>query len=196
MDVKILSWNIRRFGHTYKKNFVKSFCKKHKPDILCLLEPMIQVQEQKFLKLLNFENVHVNVSNKIWVFASHKIKLDMILNEEQILICNLEHPAMDFRPMVGFVYAKNYYVRRRELWDHIKQNYANQDIGLLAGDFNCILSNEERIGTYRFNVGPSQDFKSCLEESNLENASFFGNRYTWSNGHVWKRLDRVLITQN
>lgn len=35
-----------------------------------------------------------------------------------------------------------------------------------------------------------------MENAQLEDARYFGNRFTWTNGHMWKRLDRALVTHN
>lgn len=66
MELKILVWNIRGATHAFKKNFFETLCKRYKPDVLCLIEPMMQIQEQYYLRLLNFYSVQVNNSNKIW----------------------------------------------------------------------------------------------------------------------------------
>lgn len=58
--------------------------------------------------------------------------------------------AIDFKPMIEFVYVKNSYIQRRDLWDQIRNNFNEDEKGVVAGDFNCILEERERTCTTRY----------------------------------------------
>ena len=79
---------------------------------------------------------------------------------------------------------------RQQLWG---------DKWLLAGDFNDILSNEEKWGGRVREERSFKDFNSFVENNRLVDLGFTGNPWTWSNnwedeGEIRQRLDRGLST--
>ncbi|GAA0183946.1 hypothetical protein LIER_31271 [Lithospermum erythrorhizon] len=60
------------------------------------------------------------------------------------------------------------------------------------GDFNELVSGDERIGGNAPDAMSMADFNQCLFYCNLLDASFVGSKYTWTNGTVSRRLDRVI----
>ena len=69
----------------------------------------------------------------------------------------------------------------------------------LTGDFNDILSNEEKWGGRARDDRSFKDFNSFIERNSLVDLGFTGNPWTWSNnwegeGEVRQRLDRSLNT--
>ncbi|KAG0478652.1 hypothetical protein HPP92_013371 [Vanilla planifolia] len=70
---------------------------------------------------------------------------------------------------------------------------------LVAGDFNVVMSQEEKKGGKKFSYGPAQDeFSDFIQELQLCDLGFIGNRYTWCNNkdglaRIYERLDRVFL---
>ncbi|XP_057957183.1 uncharacterized protein LOC131150472 [Malania oleifera] len=66
---------------------------------------------------------------------------------------------------------------------------------LLLGDFNSVLSVEEK----RNGVPPSEyemkDFRECCSEVGLSDLNFSGSLLTWNNDSVWCKLDWVMVNQ-
>ncbi|WRX16202.1 Reverse transcriptase domain - like 10 [Theobroma cacao] len=67
-----------------------------------------------------------------------------------------------------------------------------QDPWLVAGDFNVILSREERLLGADPHTGAMEDFATALLDCGLLDAGFEGNKFTWTNSHMFQRLDRVV----
>ena len=66
---------------------------------------------------------------------------------------------------------------------------------LMVGDFNEILSNNEKEGG---NIRPQrcmQQFRDCLFDCNLEDLGFIGDKFTWRRGRIRERLDRAVSNQ-
>ncbi|XP_022863434.1 uncharacterized protein LOC111383549, partial [Olea europaea var. sylvestris] len=85
---------------------------------------------------------------------------------------------------------------RRDLWaglHHISLDM--EDPWIVGGDFNVITHDGERTGHNTRDRGTTA-FSDMMLDSGLEDAGFLGNRYTWTNGRVRKRLDRVLINSS
>lgn len=84
-----------------------------------------------------------------------------------------------------------------ELQDIGETNY---DPWMVGGDFNVILSKEEKHGGLTFTDVEAQDFASCIANCALTELKFKGSLYTWWNGRVeddciFKRLDKVIVNQ-
>lgn len=68
----------------------------------------------------------------------------------------------------------------------------------MCGDFNEILTQNEKWGGRPINPTRSSLFRSCINYCNLIDLGFKGAKYTWtnsrinSNGLILERLDRCL----
>jgi len=64
---------------------------------------------------------------------------------------------------------------------------------MVLGDFNFMLSstnkhNGEDVSSYQIS-----DFQECCFDLGLHDVNYIGCHFSWSNGTVWSKLDRVLI---
>ncbi|KAI0499520.1 hypothetical protein KFK09_017724 [Dendrobium nobile] len=101
--------------------------------------------------------------------------------------------------MVSIVYASKETVKRRLLWE-VVQEASNSDIpSIVGGEFNCILSQEDKKGGRRFKTNQgSLDMLKFMNENDYHEVSFVGPRYTWCNnksggGRILERLDRCML---
>lgn len=68
---------------------------------------------------------------------------------------------------------------------------------LVCGDFNDVLSTNEKWGVQNASVSRIRDFSNCINSCNLTDLGYSGPKFTWCNkrpdGHVvLQRLDRFL----
>ncbi|KAL0315400.1 UNVERIFIED_CONTAM: hypothetical protein Sradi_5418200 [Sesamum radiatum] len=95
---------------------------------------------------------------------------------------------------VSAVYAKCDTVARRALWDDLRAISFGASSWIVGGDFNTILSPDERSG----GSGPSgiamSDFHDAIADSALVDAGYVGSPYTWYSRRLRQRLDRVLVS--
>ncbi|WMV30242.1 hypothetical protein MTR67_023627 [Solanum verrucosum] len=61
------------------------------------------------------------------------------------------------------------------------------------GDFNSILTQEDRPIGSQVQEAEAMDFKECLSECNLSELQTRERNFTWTNEHVFSRIDRVII---
>ncbi|KAK4716798.1 hypothetical protein R3W88_015136 [Solanum pinnatisectum] len=61
------------------------------------------------------------------------------------------------------------------------------------GNFNSILTEEDRPIGSQVQEAETRDFRECLNESNLSELQIGGRNFTWTNGHVFSRIDRAKI---
>ncbi|KAG5628289.1 hypothetical protein H5410_000006 [Solanum commersonii] len=69
----------------------------------------------------------------------------------------------------------------------------------VCGDFNTIITREEKKGGNPFNITDSTPFINCIDDCMLMDAGYSDNNFTWCNNHkkvsrkMWEILDRLLI---
>lgn len=67
----------------------------------------------------------------------------------------------------------------------------------VIGDFNCILSdNERKGGASSPSLRGRQGFRRMVQECNLIDAGLQGNPFTWRKGSLFQRLDRAFINMS
>jgi hypothetical protein len=76
----------------------------------------------------------------------------------------------------------------------------SQDPWLLFGDFNIILSNEEKFGGNVIDPNIMNMFRDTKNMCNLQDLGFKGEIFTWTNrqedhSHIKARLDRFLANE-
>lgn len=68
---------------------------------------------------------------------------------------------------------------------------------MIAGDFNAILSNEEKSGGRDKEEWELRDFRSFIDDNDLIDVGYVGYPFTWNNkrsgrANIRMRLDRVV----
>lgn len=82
---------------------------------------------------------------------------------------------------------------KREGWQELRDFKTNR-VGpwALAGDFNVVTSDKEKLGSGPANPSSYASFNACIRDCNLLDLGFAGPPFTWSRGYLKERLDRVL----
>ncbi|GJV69830.1 RNA-directed DNA polymerase, eukaryota, reverse transcriptase zinc-binding domain protein [Tanacetum coccineum] len=99
----------------------------------------------------------------------------------------------------SFVYAHNYYIHRRPLWNGLclHKHYINNRPWCLLGDFNASLYVDDT------SIGPStlditmREFKECVETMEVMDVQRTGLHFTWNQkpkgkDGILRKIDRVL----
>lgn len=84
-----------------------------------------------------------------------------------------------------------------ELWDFLRSISSNSP-WLIQGDYNCILSSDEKSGGSALDIDVVSDFRSCLDDVGLLEVRRMGCRFSWTNNQmddrrIWYLLDRALF---
>ncbi|KZV58610.1 hypothetical protein F511_11258 [Dorcoceras hygrometricum] len=191
-----LIWNIRGIGNTNSQVRLHSLVRDHRIKILAILEPMIPLDERFMCRRLGFHRVLSNSSGHIWVFFSEEVQAESVLDHPQFLHVKISAPFLPVEIYCSFVYAKCDYIERRDLWLSLLEVKPPSGPWLVGGDFNVVRSASECLGSAGGRRTPMEEFNSFILESALMDAGFEGSSYTWSNRHIWKRLDRVFVSVN
>ncbi|KAL0407597.1 UNVERIFIED_CONTAM: putative ribonuclease H protein [Sesamum radiatum] len=162
----------RGLGSLDKQKHIHWLCLTHKPQVLVIIEPKVNLDDRYFCRRLGFDKVVCNTNSKIWCFTKNDLACDILISQEQLLHVRLSSNDTPKGVLCSWVYAKHTRAERRLLWDELRNIDPGDEPWLLGGDFNIILHASERKG-------------GCW---------FEGAQFTWSRSRLWQRLDRFLFS--
>ncbi|XP_060182816.1 uncharacterized protein LOC132612735 [Lycium barbarum] len=201
--IKVLIWKIRYVNTQQAFQRLVNLQRQHKFDIIALMEPFQNSRYLlKYKRRLGMETVLANTNGKIWVFLDDAIQCDIIMDTDQQVTLKVHHQELDTEIITTFVYAKCDEEERQVLWDNMYQIASSlKNPWLVGGDFNVILSEEEKLGGLPITLNECEDFAFCVNSCELFDMGYKGSPYTWWNGrvaedYIFKRLDRILKLKN
>ncbi|KAG6488350.1 hypothetical protein ZIOFF_049593 [Zingiber officinale] len=188
-------WNVRGFGNLATQRRALFLRRHHQLSFLAVLEPMVDLDCRYMALRMGFEEVVSNKSGKVWFFWESTIACKVLFDHDQFLHLELSSLLFPSSMIVTVVYAKCTRLERSVLWGSLEELRPEGDkLWLVGGDFNVISSMEEHSAGVLARPGAMEDFNNFIMLAGLVDAGFVGDRYTWTNNRVWKRLDRVLLS--
>lgn len=192
MDMKnIIIWNVRGIGTSRKR--LKHLIQSHDIGIVIILEPWAANDKaDEYRRKLNMDKLFTSDSGKIWIYWKEDFEVQITSTTEQAVTIETKWYGKDI--ILTAIYAKCNVVQRRELWNMLEDQSRGVDKPwLVGGDFNTILDCKEKIGGRMPNLKAMEEFqimciKCALEDYQVSQASF-----SWTNGRVREKLDRLLI---
>ncbi|KAL0283283.1 UNVERIFIED_CONTAM: hypothetical protein Sangu_2899900 [Sesamum angustifolium] len=122
------------------------------------------------------------------------VRCQVLVDHEQLLHIRLESNKWPKPLFVTVVYAKCDTVERRALWDALRAVSVGASPWIVGGDFNTVLSPDERSGGSAPSGMAMSDFHDAIADCALVDAGYVGSPYTWYSRRLRQRLDRVLIS--
>ncbi|KAL0383243.1 UNVERIFIED_CONTAM: hypothetical protein Scaly_0611600, partial [Sesamum calycinum] len=110
---------------------------------------MVPLEGRFMARQLGFLDVVSNCGNQIWFFWG-----------------------------TGLVYAKCDTIERRALWDAIRTVSVGASPWIVGGEFNTVLSSDERLGGSAPSGIAMSDFHDAIVDSALVDAGYVGSPYT------------------
>ncbi|XP_028550871.1 uncharacterized protein LOC114579679 [Dendrobium catenatum] len=101
--------------------------------------------------------------------------------------------------IIASVYGNNDLYKRKNLWNTLEGISKPVFPIIIGGDFNCILSQKDKLGGKRFKYTQGvQDFNNFISSCDLHELKFIGPRYTWCNNktggaRIMERLDKCFL---
>ncbi|KAG5561218.1 hypothetical protein RHGRI_004294 [Rhododendron griersonianum] len=130
------------------------------------------------------------------ILAKEGVNLDFLEVARGIIDVRITDLGGKSSRVVG-VYASIDQVERRELRRHLALIVgSSQEACVIGGDFNCILSNEEKDGGLHKEEWELRDFQRFVDDNDLIDIGYVGYPFTWNNkrggrANIRMRLDRV-----
>ncbi|XP_026459749.1 uncharacterized protein LOC113360455 [Papaver somniferum] len=134
-----------------------------------------------------------STKGNLWLFWN------VSLSTPQVISMSIQIVTVSIREvLVSSVHAHVKKSQRKFLWSEMEIISQLQKPWVVLGDFNAIISLEEKFGGKSPNRISMMDFIHCLNECNLIQAPSTGQQYTWSNCQQGTKiilcvLDRVVF---
>ena len=90
-----------------------------------------------------------------------------------------------------FIYGFNTIAARRGLWEDLRR-WETASPWLLLGDFNSVLSQEDKHNGELVSTYETTDFRECCSDLGIADLNSTCSHFTWINGHIWTKIDRVM----
>ncbi|XP_026410471.1 uncharacterized protein LOC113305668 [Papaver somniferum] len=137
-------------------------------------------------------NAKDNTKGNIWLFWNSSLTAPVVVDMTSQCI-TVEVGGV----LVTGVHAISYAINRRELWKNLCDISLLDKPWLILGDFNTVLSMDEKKGGRNHVSSDVKDFQDCVDYYGLLQAPKSGLDFSWCNGRVGKKrilcnLDRAL----
>lgn len=196
-----LIWNIRGLGNKASLAALLKYVHCYKLRMVAILEPKIPLSKaDKIRRTLNFDNVVGNdkEQSNIWLFWNEDNKINVVDYHCQYLTIRITEGNND-PCFITYVYASCNRNTRRDLFESLYR-FGNGIASpwLIKGDFNCVLSPNDKVGGTMHFLNSMTDFQGFVASLGLRDAGYKGTKYTWTNkqsgsSFIKARLDRVLL---
>ncbi|XP_077216019.1 uncharacterized protein LOC143850679 [Tasmannia lanceolata] len=202
--IKLASWNIRGLCST-KRGVARDLIASENLEIICLLEtkakkddllPFIQEICPDWNAVTNYSHV---IKGRIWVaWNPHYINFTPLGDSDQHIHGTVLHLQSQTSCFLTAVYASNFGIHRRTLWDNLNSLKPPNSPWLIIGDFNIIRYINETLGGASPNREDMKEFNDCIDHCSLLELKTIGPPLTWSNKSKkdnlkLRKLDRVLV---
>ncbi|XP_021850472.2 uncharacterized protein [Spinacia oleracea] len=193
-------------GAAHKQGVVKQFIHKHHVGLVGLLEHKVKVPnlgnlyQKVFLNWCFTSNSSYHDGGRIvlaWNPSSFVVTILQVTS--QLIHCLVKPVGGSSSFYCTFIYDVNESHKRLDLWSNLKALYT-QDAWIMCGDFNCVMTTEEKIGAPVRNA-EIVDICQCMHFCGMEDIKSVGNYYTWNNkqqgaARVFSKLDRIMANSN
>lgn len=200
-----LVWNVRGLNSPQKQKDIRSLLLEWKVGLVCLVETKIKPSNfDKVYQCLfqgwcissNFNYVKGGRILVAWLQNHFEVNVKRV--HPQFIHMDVLHCALRRRFQFTVLYAENEANGRKELWDNLKRVADTTDgAWVVAGDFNCPLTYEDRIGR-PIQAHEIAHFVDCTEYCNICDMCQVGSAFTWTNkqlgdSRVYSKIDRTLV---
>ncbi|XP_019181398.1 PREDICTED: uncharacterized protein LOC109176423 [Ipomoea nil] len=166
--MNLLSWNVR--GLLSSRRRLKRLLRRKRIRFSAIIEPMLaQDRLSSMITELGFSNGYASMESKIWLLWTEDYEVEVVIDAEQFLCCNIIYLPWRFAFCYVAVYGSHTRTERLQLWEQLTAVLEDSSPVLLGGDFNVISSLTE----YRGNANPDTN------SNNLVDIAILGNQYTW-----------------
>ncbi|XP_019257868.1 PREDICTED: uncharacterized protein LOC109236105 [Nicotiana attenuata] len=132
---------------------------------------------------------------RIWVaWDSTLVDYTMTRHHEQFILGKVTILQQNVQFHLCAVYGKHTVQDRKNLWKEMLISVVNlRSPCLIMEDFNTILTSEDRFNGSPVQKMETREFKQFLVDAKVDELKTVGRQYTWTNNHVYSRIDRILI---
>ncbi|XP_019235172.1 PREDICTED: uncharacterized protein LOC109215545 [Nicotiana attenuata] len=129
------------------------------------------------------DNYNDAPNGRIWLcWKGSTVNVDVKQITSQMIHCHLKDKNSEFQSDVTIVYGLHTIADRRDLWNQLRDISARtNDPWLIIGDFNSVLSVEDRINWAPVHQNEVVNFKQCLSDIGVGLINKKRMQFSWSN---------------
>ncbi|WZZ00931.1 hypothetical protein YC2023_073259 [Brassica napus] len=201
--MRTLSWNCRGLGSDSTVRRLKEIDRKYLPDIICLSEtkqPDDYVRDvgAQLGSVFSVLVPPVGIGGGLVIFFKHHVQLSVISSSANLIDCKVSCNENQF--YLSFVYGHPNQAFRHYTWEQLMRIGINRkrEPWFALGDFNEIVSNQEKIGGRVRPEASFHDFGSMMRTCGFTDLQSVGDRFSWAGqrgSHLVRCcLDRTMAT--
>ncbi|KAI0530950.1 hypothetical protein KFK09_000499 [Dendrobium nobile] len=201
----ILFWNCRGARKKEASLYLKEMVRDENVFFIGLMETKLSSIDRREVDCLMgnewdyFHQHAVGIFGGILVLWNIKlVSFEVCEASSQVIIGNISVPSLGTWK-IATLYGSRCCKERIDLWNQLEKSMENSIPSIIGGDFNCILTKDEKRGGKRFlfSKGP-REMKSFMVNSDFHDIGCVGPRFTWCNNkegtsRIWERLDRCIM---
>jgi exonuclease III len=204
IGLNILTWNCRGVLNPCFRKALQDILRINSPDILILTETRLGGSRATDLaRSFPFDGFlttnTIGFAGGVWImWKTDAVEVEHLCSTEQEIHVSVQVRGSNSLWLLSAIYASPRRSERRILWENLKVIADLHNLPwVMLGDFNDILSCDEKWGGNRPSNSRMSEFKNCLNACNMIDLGFSGPKFTWSNCHdvsslIMERLDRAL----
>lgn len=142
----------------------------------------------RFTKSLGYDGIYtvepLGLSGGLTVFWKNSYGDEVLSGDKRIIDLKITMRSMSF--FLSCVYGDPVRERRQEVWDRLVEiGLRRNDAWLLAGDFNELMSNEDKLGGAVREESSFWDFRNMARSCKIRELRSSGNVLSWGG---WREL--------
>ena len=188
ISMNIICWNCRGALNPRFKPTLNNLISKHNPPMVIITETRIGGNRAKDITdTLPFDGaIHtdtIGYAGGLWLlWKSEEVEVTMLAKTEQEIHVIIKVRSSDLSWVLTCIYASPRLVERKLLWGNLSNVASLHSLPwVMLGDFNEILSSDDKSGGNPINMSRALLFKECLDACGMIDMGFSGAKYTWSN---------------
>lgn len=206
--MNIIIWNCRGALKPSFLSNVRDLVSNYDPAILVVMETHLGGDRAKEVTdKLPFQGaIHTDTTGftgGLWLlWDTDRVEISNLASTEQEVHAFVKVRSSNLNWIFTTMYASSRFKERCLLWNNLVTVANNHNLPwVIAGDFNEMLSNDEKFGGRPIIPSRAMLFKECLDMCNMADLGFQGPRFTWTNKQhfttfIQERLDRYFANPN
>lgn len=207
--MKVTSWNARGLNAPNKRRLLKQHLKKINSEIILIQETKLnRIEGDKISKTLGlWDSIFteaIGASGGLGIIWNpKKFSLTYLGNNHNWLCANIQSLKSDSKFIIFNVYGPINIVKKKIVWAELSSVISKLKDSpiILGGDFNSILSLDEKVGGNQHLSLSSIEFKLWIDKLSLLEIPLNNGIFTWNNrrnedNYIAEKLDRFFIAGN
>nr|XP_016489984.1 PREDICTED: uncharacterized protein LOC107809777 [Nicotiana tabacum] len=184
----------------FKQREMGNYLKKHRIKLAGILVTRVKAAKftnslAKIAKGWKFAHNYAHaVNGRIWlIWHDAAVNVSILDIHGEYIHCKVVDRKSNFKCVMTVIYGKNTIAERRDLWAGLlRVGSVINEPWCICGDFNTPLHTTDKTGGQPVTEYETREFQKVLNSLNLTDMKASGRFYTWTNRHVWSRIDRAL----